>query len=562
MKKTKTNNFTLILISIGLLVLAVLSVNFVGVDGGIFNALAKIGDGLAAVFTFRGASEFSYAGIPYVMLFDMLLIAVLLGFVGTWIAHLILLLTKKRQDVLSLNLLWLIIGGISTVFLILSFANIAEADYAKGIIFEGNFKIELNGAESYLYYHDFNGFVANAFTADPLKGFLGIIFGFSAMAAYVLGLIAVIKSLKDLGKKKQAKAKDEDDEDENEDEEEGEEDMKKPVVIQNIINGEDKAVTSEELRKIVHEELASLQPQGGEVEAEGDMMTSEDLHTLVKEEAAAAIKEANLEEMVQRVVAEELRKFFANMTFAAPAPAKEEEPAPEPEPEPIVEEEPVVEETPVEEPAPAVEPEPVVEEVAPEPVPEPVIVEEPAPVEEEPVVEEPVAEEPAPVEEAPVEEPAAEEKAQFVRLSFAEKMAKADQDQMDNYNELKAYALGYGLKSRLSSGGDSFRLHTKTYLRIGMVGKGLKLYFALNPADYKDSTIPVKDVSNKNLYKEIPLCFKVKSGLSVKRAKQLIDDVCGKDGLTGGKVLDYVDYASEVKNAVIVDDEGEAEDEE
>ena len=166
---------------------------------------------------------------------------------------------------------------------------------------------------------------------------------------------------------------------------------------------------------------------------------------------------------------------------------------------------------------------------------------------------------PEPKEEEPAPEPEQEKPAQVIRLTFAEKMAKADQDQMDNYNELKAYALGYGLKSRLSSGGDSFRLHTKTYLRIGMVGKGLKLYFALNPADYKDSTIPVKDVSSKNLYKEIPLCFKVKSGLSVKRAKQLIDDVCGKDGLTGGKILDYVDYASEVKNAVVVEEDGEGE---
>ena len=117
-------------------------------------------------------------------------------------------------------------------------------------------------------------------------------------------------------------------------------------------------------------------------------------------------------------------------------------------------------------------------------------------------------------------------------------------------NDLKAYALGYGLKSRVANGGDTFRLHTKTYFRINMVGKGLKLYYALDPKDYADSPIPVQDVGHKNLYKDIPLCFKVRSGLSVKRAKQLSDDVCGKAGLTAGAPVDTRDYAADLVNYV------------
>ena len=138
----------------------------------------------------------------------------------------------------------------------------------------------------------------------------------------------------------------------------------------------------------------------------------------------------------------------------------------------------------------------------------------------------------------------------MIRLSFAEKVTAAPQEVKDNYNDLKAYALGYGLKSRVANGGDTFRLHTKTYFRINMVGKGLKLYYALDPKDYENSPIPVQDVGHKNLYKDIPLCFKVRSGLSVKRAKQLIDDVCGKAGLTAGAPVDTRDYAADLVNYV------------
>ena len=92
----------------------------------------------------------------------------------------------------------------------------------------------------------------------------------------------------------------------------------------------------------------------------------------------------------------------------------------------------------------------------------------------------------------------------------------------DNYNELKNEILSYGVKSRISNSGDTFRLHRKTYVKITIAGKSLKLYFALDPKDYKDSTIPFQDAGEKNAYAEIPFVFKVKSELSMKRAKQLI----------------------------------------
>lgn len=191
----------------------------------------------------------------------------------------------------------------------------------------------------------------------------------------------------------------------------------------------------------------------------------------------------------------------------------------------------ILEEEPVKE-----DPVPIVEDKVEEvevPIVEEVKEEVPAPV----VVEEPVAEEPV-VEES---------KNLIIRIPFQERMKTADKSIRDNYNELKNYILSYGVKSRISNSGDTFRLHTKTYVKLTIAGKGLKLYYALDPKDYENTTIPVLDAGHKGIYEEIPLVFKVKSDLSIKRAKQLVDDAMAKDNLVQGEV-ENIDWAKEFDN--------------
>ena len=186
---------------------------------------------------------------------------------------------------------------------------------------------------------------------------------------------------------------------------------------------------------------------------------------------------------------------------------KKEEPAPTPEEESVPEPQLEPEESPVEEPI----PEPVVEEVKPEPAPE------------------------EPVEKKPI-----------IRIPFQARMINADDEMKKNYNELKNEILSYGVNSRVSSSGDAFRLHRKTYVKLTIAGLSLKLYFALNPEDYKDSPIPVQDAGHKGIYAEIPLVFKVKSGLSMRRCKELIQTVMEKDGLEQGPIGD-IDWAEKLK---------------
>jgi hypothetical protein len=122
-------------------------------------------------------------------------------------------------------------------------------------------------------------------------------------------------------------------------------------------------------------------------------------------------------------------------------------------------------------------------------------------------------------------------KKKIVRIPFQDRMSKAEPMLLSHYDELKNYILSFQVKSRISNAGDIFRLQKEEYVKITIAGKGLKLYMALNPEDYKDGPIPVDDASDKKMYKNIPLVFKVKSELSLKRAKKLIDDLIAKKGL-------------------------------
>ena len=215
-----------------------------------------------------------------------------------------------------------------------------------------------------------------------------------------------------------------------------------------------------------------------------------------------AEREKHLEDLVRRIVQEELEKrpeviqnFYGVAGLKEPVESK------------TVQQE--VKEEPVEEKK-EEGPVPFVKEPEPEPQPEP---------------------EPEPEPEPVVEEEEDDPKKQIIRIPFDERLVAADKDLKDNYNELKNEILAYGVKSRISNGGDTFRLHRKTFVKITIAGKGLKLYFALNPNNYAESTIPVIDASDKAIYEETPCAFKVKSALSVRRAKQLIADVMATDNL-------------------------------
>ena len=159
---------------------------------------------------------------------------------------------------------------------------------------------------------------------------------------------------------------------------------------------------------------------------------------------------------------------------------------------------------------------------------------EEAPVVEE-AVEEPVAEEPA-EEETEAEAPEGENDPFAAlrnkrRASFETRLKNADFDLRHKYYDLRDHIKSYGLSNRLSIPGDSFSAHRKRYVFITINGKHLKVYFAANPDDYKDTPIPVERTETKK-YEDLPLQFKVRSYLSFRRAVKIVDDMLTKEGYT------------------------------
>lgn len=173
---------------------------------------------------------------------------------------------------------------------------------------------------------------------------------------------------------------------------------------------------------------------------------------------------------------------------------------------------------------------------------------------------EPVKEEPKKVEKplpAPKPEPKktvappppapAVVKEKVERLAFPARMQIVEDQVKVDYNELKSYLLSFGLNSRVSNVADSFRQGRVLYAKLTNSGNsGLKLYLPINLDDYKDSKIPLKSAEGTKQYEDVPIFIYIRSELSMKRAKQLIDDVMLKNGISRKFDAEVVDHVKEL----------------
>lgn len=208
------------------------------------------------------------------------------------------------------------------------------------------------------------------------------------------------------------------------------------------------------------------------------------------------------------------------------------------------------------------EPKPTEVSLPKEEQPQEVKVEEPKTI--EPVIEEvkeektEVEEKKAPVKQEPRGKEAEIEKGEVIRLNFFERIVSGDEILKNNYQSIKALLMSYGLKDRISSTGDTFRLHKVTYAKITALGDSLKIYLALDPKDYYSTALPVQDVSKKDAYKDIPLAFKIRSDLSLRRANELILAAMRKAGFEPIPDFTPEDYVKEIEGIIAKNKEKES----
>ncbi|MBQ8146963.1 MAG: hypothetical protein IJ039_09285, partial [Clostridia bacterium] len=222
-----------------------------------------------------------------------------------------------------------------------------------------------------------------------------------------------------------------------------------------------------------------------------------------------------------------------------------EEPIEEPVEEPI--EEPV--EEPVEEPAPLYEE--IIEEPIPQPVEEPVVeevVEEPVQeVVEEPVqevVEEPVYEEPTPILVPTYYDNEGNKIDIKYSRSFTANLIQSEETVKDYYSELKNHILSYkGVKSRISWKFDSYNRGRDQLFKMKLRGKTICLYCALDPNEFDQSKYHHEAI-NAKIFEDVPMLVKIKSGLGLRKAKELVDFVMAKFEIEKDEKAKTVDYVA------------------
>ena len=234
-------------------------------------------------------------------------------------------------------------------------------------------------------------------------------------------------------------------------------------------------------KDMLKDSMALLNKAGGEEKAEEKPCPCEERK---EEPAANGLSEEEVRKIVEKYLQEHVEEKHAVVNEPAPAPAPAPQPEPEPEPEP--EEEPEEEEE--------------LEEEAPEE---------------------------APADNAPV---GLAIRGKRRRASFETRLKNSEFDLRHKYYDLRDYIKWYGMRNRVSIPGDTFSYKRQRYAFVTIVGKHIRIYLNLDPQAYADSTIPVERAEAKK-YEDLPCLLRVKSELSYRRAKKLVDDLMQKVGL-------------------------------
>lgn len=126
--------------------------------------------------------------------------------------------------------------------------------------------------------------------------------------------------------------------------------------------------------------------------------------------------------------------------------------------------------------------------------------------------------------------------------SFTSKLMQASDELKGFYIDLTNYALGYDkVKSRISWPSATLKFRGKKIATLTIKGKTLYVYLAMDPA-VAQQTIKgtIKDVADKKRYQEVPTLFKVKSALSLRKAKTLLDVLFASKGIETGTSADLL----------------------
>lgn len=129
-----------------------------------------------------------------------------------------------------------------------------------------------------------------------------------------------------------------------------------------------------------------------------------------------------------------------------------------------------------------------------------------------------------------------EENAREDKITFSSKLEEASEEIRGYYDEIKSELLSYkGVRSRLTIGGDYFRIPNKPLAKIILIGTTLRLALALDPEEFDYKIYHQHDRSGMKKYADTPMFIKLRSKLGIERAKGLIAVMMDKNGVKKAK---------------------------
>ncbi len=256
---------------------------------------------------------------------------------------------------------------------------------------------------------------------------------------------------------------------------------------------------------------------------EGRVVLGEEAAEAIARRVAELLKgeEGDLEELARETGVTPLEELAA-----AQASSAAEEPVPE---EPAAE---------APAPAPAEVPAPVYAQPVyqPQAVPMPVVIPVPVPM--------PAAQ---PVQPAPVVVPVPEDDSKTVRYkrSFVAKIIGSEEEVKGYYSDLKNAILSYGrVRSQINWTNDRFSIGNDSVIKIGMRGRTLVMYLALDPKEFPETVYHQKFAGDTKMYESTPMMVKIKTKAAVKKTLRLVDLCMERYGAVKEE-REPVDYAAQ-----------------
>ncbi len=131
------------------------------------------------------------------------------------------------------------------------------------------------------------------------------------------------------------------------------------------------------------------------------------------------------------------------------------------------------------------------------------------------------------------------------KRSFEAKIIESDREIKQYYAEIKNAILSYRkVRSQVSWSNDRFTINRETVAKIGVRGKTLCLYLALNPDEFPATIYHQKFAGDTKMYEKTPMMLKVKSPIAAKRAVKLVALLMERHGLVQDEAYEAADYVA------------------